>query len=223
LEGVPRSGKERDIMLPLFLDLRPRKVVVFGGGEVGLRKARYFVEEAEVVVVSRDFVKGFGGSDISLVQEDAQANLDRWVSWADFIVAATDDHKLNERIVNAAVKQNKYCNSAEGISNFLIPSLVRRENYDVAVSTLGRSPAMSKFLRLRLEEVLSEEYSHMITLQEELRALAKGRISDQRSRERYLWEILEDDRIWEKVRAGEMDQARQMAEARMVSYIGNHP
>ncbi len=210
-------------MLPLFLDLRPRKVVVFGGGAVGLRKANFFTEEAEVVVVSRDFAPGFDGSEISLVQEDADANLDRWVAWADFIVAATDDHQLNERIVNAAMKQNKYCNSAEGISNFLIPSLVRRENYDVAISTLGRSPAMSKYLRIKLEEYLTDDYSLMITLQEELRAMAKGRIPDQRSRERYLWDILEDENIWTKVRAGEMDQARQMAEARMVSYIGNDP
>jgi precorrin-2 dehydrogenase / sirohydrochlorin ferrochelatase len=211
------------IMLPLFLDLRPRKVVVFGGGAVGLRKANFFTEEAEVVVVSRDFAPGFDGSEISLMQEDADANLDRWVAWADFIVAATDDHQLNERIVNAAMRQNKYCNSAEGISNFLIPSLVRRENYDVAVSTLGRSPAMSKYLRLKLEGYLTDEYSHMIALQEELRAMAKGRIPDQRSRERYLWDILEDENIWTKVRAGEMDQARHLAEARMVSYIGNDP
>jgi precorrin-2 dehydrogenase/sirohydrochlorin ferrochelatase len=211
------------MMLPLFLDLRPRKVVVFGGGEVGLRKAKYFAEEAEVVVVSRTFVAGFEGSGLEMVKEDADANLDRWVSWADFIVAATDDRQLNERIVNAAMRSNRYCNSADGISNFLIPSVVQRENYSVAISTLGRSPAMSKFLRIRLESLMTDEYSHMITLQEELRNLAKGRIADQRSRERYLWEVLEDQGVWELVRAGDMQGARERAEGRMVRFIGNDP
>jgi precorrin-2 dehydrogenase/sirohydrochlorin ferrochelatase len=211
------------MMLPLFLDLRPRKVVVFGGGEVGLRKAKYFAEEAEVVVVSRTFLAGFEGAGVEMVKENADANLDRWVSWGDFIVAATDDRDLNERIVNAAMRQNRYCNSADGISNFLIPSLVQRENYSVAVSTLGRSPAMSKFLRLRLESLMTDEYSRMITLQEELRTLAKVRIADQRSRERYLWEVLEDQGVWELVRAGDMKEARELAEGRMVRFIGDDP
>jgi len=210
-------------MLPLFLDLRPRKVVVFGGGEVGLRKAKYFAEEAEVVVVSRTFVAGFDGAGVEMVKEEADTNLDRWISWGDFIVAATDDRELNERIVNSAMRQNRYCNSADGISNFLIPSLVQRENYSVAVSTLGRSPAMSKFLRIKLESILTDEYSRMITLQEELRILAKGRIADQRSRERYLWEVLEDQGLWELVRAGDMRAARELAEGRMVRFIGDDP
>jgi precorrin-2 dehydrogenase/sirohydrochlorin ferrochelatase len=210
-------------MLPLFLDLRPRKVVVFGGGEVGLRKAKYFAEEAEVVVVSRTFVAGFDGAGVEMVKEEADTNLDRWISWGDFIVAATDDRELNERIVNSAMRQNRYCNSADGISNFLIPSLVQRENYSVAVSTLGRSPAMSKFLRIKLESIMTDEYSRMITLQEELRILAKGRIADQRSRERYLWEVLEDQGLWELVRAGDMRAARERAEGRMVRFIGDDP
>jgi precorrin-2 dehydrogenase/sirohydrochlorin ferrochelatase len=210
-------------MLPLFLDLRPRKVVVFGGGEVGLRKAKYFAEEAEVVVVSRTFVAGFEGAGVEMMKEDADSDLDRWISWGDFIVAATDDRELNERIVNSAMRQNRYCNSADGISNFLIPSLVRRENFSVAVSTLGRSPAMSKFLRIKLESIMTDEYSRMITLQEELRILAKGRITDQRSRERYLWEVLEDQWMWELVRAGDMRAARELAEGRMVRFIGDDP
>jgi precorrin-2 dehydrogenase len=121
------------------------------------------------------------------------------------------------------MRQNRYCNSADGISNFLIPSLVQRENYSVAVSTLGRSPAMSKFLRIKLESIMTDEYSQMITLQEELRILAKGRIADQRSRERYLWEVLEDQGMWELVRAGDMKAARELAEGRMVRFIGDDP
>jgi precorrin-2 dehydrogenase / sirohydrochlorin ferrochelatase len=198
-------------------------VVVFGGGEVGLRKAKYFAEEAEVVVVSRTFVAGFEGAGVEMIKEDADSDLDRWISWGDFIVAATDDRELNERIINSAMRQNRYCNSADGISNFLIPSLVRRENFSVAVSTLGRSPAMSKFLRIKLESIMTDEYSRMISLQKELRILAKGRIADQRSRERFLWEVLEDQGIWDLVRAGDMRAARELAKGRMVRFIGDDP
>ena len=46
-------------MIPLVLDLAEKRVVVFGGGAVGLRKAKYFKDEADVKVVSREFDPGF--------------------------------------------------------------------------------------------------------------------------------------------------------------------
>ena len=42
-------------MIPLMIDLAGKKVVIFGGGEVGARKARFFAPEAEVTVISRSF------------------------------------------------------------------------------------------------------------------------------------------------------------------------
>jgi precorrin-2 dehydrogenase/sirohydrochlorin ferrochelatase len=58
-------------MLPLVLDLLEKRVVVFGGRDVGLRKAKYFEDEADVIVVSREFHLGFDSLRVSRIEGEA--------------------------------------------------------------------------------------------------------------------------------------------------------
>jgi precorrin-2 dehydrogenase / sirohydrochlorin ferrochelatase len=210
-------------MLPLFLDLHGKRVVVFGGGDVGHRKACFFAKEANVTVISRSFCPALQSSEIMLVEEDALDKLSHWVSSADLVVAATDSPDINRTIETECVKQGKWCNNAHGVSNFLIPSMVEREGYTVSLSTMGRSPAMSKFIKLKLEEALPPEYSAMIALQEDIRSKAKQFIRDQPAREKFLWDILRDEEAWELVRSGNVQKAKELAIARMVHIDGKDP
>ena len=196
-------------MLPLWFDLSSRKAVVFGGGEVGRRKANYLASEAEVTVVSREFVDGFQPS-VSLRRGSVEESLQEMVRWADLVVAATNDPELNNIIAGEAAAQGKFCNRADGISTFLIPSVVERENYKVAVSTEGRSPGMAKFLRLELDRLLDRRYDRMVALQEDLRRAAKEAVPSQREREERLWEVLQDGGVWSALES-DTGKARELA------------
>lgn len=189
-------------MLPLLIEARGKRVVVFGGGEVGLRKARFFAREAEVTVVSRNFVQGFDSltTTIKKITSEIGPNQERLIDAADFVIIATGDRALNDRLEARANISGVYCNRGDGISSFLIPSVVERRNFIVAISTLGRSPAMSRFLKEFVGEQLGPELSSMIDLQEELRDKARSIIPDQADRERFLWDILGDEIIWEELR-----------------------
>ena len=46
-------------MIPLIIDFSGKRVVIFGGGEVGARKAAYFCEETEVTVLEQVIFAGF--------------------------------------------------------------------------------------------------------------------------------------------------------------------
>jgi siroheme synthase-like protein len=188
-------------VLPLLLDARGKRVVVFGGGEVGLRKARFFAREAKVTIVSKAYVPGFESIDknVNRVISEIGPEQEALIDDADFVIIATGDHELNDRLECRAKASGKYCNRADGLSSFLIPSVVERRNFLVAVSTLGRSPAMSRFLKGVVEEKLGPEMSSMIDLQEELREKARSLIPDQVSRERLLWDVLEDEAIWDEL------------------------
>jgi precorrin-2 dehydrogenase / sirohydrochlorin ferrochelatase len=186
--------------LPLYIDMSGRRVVIFGGGPVGERKARYFLP-AEVIVVSRDFTEGLEalGRDgtIKLVRmEISKDNLDALVEGAFVAVAATGELALDEEIRHAAEKRHILMNSTAGDSPVIVPSLVRKGPVMVAISTGGSSPALSKYLRQRLESSIGDDVEKMAALQERLRKRLKALVDDQKQREKLLRDVLEDPAVW---------------------------
>jgi precorrin-2 dehydrogenase/sirohydrochlorin ferrochelatase len=184
------------MMITLLLDLQDKNVIIFGGGTVGLRKARFFEGESKVTVVSREFHPDFESICVRKIIGDVEELAPDMVSSSDIVIAATDDQSLNNRISEMAKSLGKLHNQANGIGNFLIPSVLNRGSFTVAISTMGKSPAFSRYLRLKLERELSKELELMVQLQEELRAELKERIEDQQTREDLLRLVLYDDRIW---------------------------
>lgn len=182
-------------MLPLYLDLKSKKVTVFGGGNVGYRKASYFGEEADVTVVSKDFNENFFSTTFELVTADIFEVADEWIAKSDLVVAAADPC-VNDFIAKRSELAGKPYNRSDAPGSFLIPSLVKRNNYSVAVSTYGNSPAMSRYLKVWLDQYLDEKYDKMIDFQRQLREELKKTVPDQKEREKILREVLEDPSAW---------------------------
>ena len=204
-------------MIPLMLDLSGRRVLIFGGGDVGARKAAYFEHEAEVTVISRTFSPDL--DDLAIRQQEADLSslsdedLRGLLQGAFLAVAATSDPELNDRIGILCSETGVLFNNAAGRpGDLIIPSVIRGRHHLVAISTHGKSPAIARYLRMRLES----EYANldlMIELQDEVRSMLKETEPVQAKRSRILWNILEDNEIWEML-ASDYDQARTMAIAR---------
>ncbi|KUK44877.1 MAG: bifunctional precorrin-2 dehydrogenase/sirohydrochlorin ferrochelatase [Methanothrix sp.] len=186
--------------LPLLLDLSGRKVVIFGGGIVGERKARLFSQYAEVTVASLAFSPGLQEmaeeGAVDLVEADLSRGADDLLRDAFIAIPATSDRDLNLELEEKAEKMGVLVNRVDGVGEVVVPSVIRRNPIVVAISTLGESPALSKRLRMRIEEVLEGGYVEMALLLGEMRGVLKGRVSDQAERKRILWEIISDEEVW---------------------------
>lgn len=190
--------------LPLFVDFSCRKVVIFGGGAVGERKAKYFAP-AEVVVVSPRFtpcLEAMGREGIVRLVRKAINKKDilPLIEGAFLVVAATGDVSLNDEIARMAERAGIMVNNATGGSLALVPSLLEKGDISIAISTGGRSPAMSKYIRLRLEASLGEDLEKMVELQERLREHLKTSVKGQKRREEILWAVLEDPAVWDALK-----------------------
>jgi precorrin-2 dehydrogenase/sirohydrochlorin ferrochelatase len=201
-------------MIPLMLDLVNRKVLIFGGGDVGARKAAYFEHEAEVIVISRSFSPALDALAIERQETDLSALPDRslkdLLKDAFLAVAATSDPRLNDRIGRLCTETGVLFNNAAGEpGDITIPSIIRGRNYLVAISTCGKGPAVSRYLRMQLEAEYAD-LDRMIDLQDEMRSMLKDTESVQAKRSQVLWSILRDEEIWRAL-ASNYDQARAIA------------
>ncbi|MDD4127842.1 MAG: bifunctional precorrin-2 dehydrogenase/sirohydrochlorin ferrochelatase [Methanomicrobium sp.] len=191
-------------MIPLFHDLNGKKVVIFGGGEVGFRKASFFYPEADVSVVSKAFVEEFNTINITAIKKDLNEADDSYlndiIKGSLIVVAATSSRDLNDRIGILAKNAGVFFNNADGkAGDIIIPSVVFGKNFLIAVSTCGKSPAMSRYIRKNLEKNLPN-LDEMIALQNEIRELIKEKVSIQKDRNKILRDIIDDEAVWEKLK-----------------------
>ena len=159
---------------PVFLNVEGRKCVVVGGGQVAWRKVRVLLEHgADVEVISPDLcpelAKLVQGREIHALTREYQAgDLEN----AFVTIAATDCGDINQRVVVEARRRAVLVNVVDDAKNsdFIVPSYLRRGELTIAVSTGGKSPALARKIRSRLEKELGDEYALVVRLIGEVRA-----------------------------------------------------
>lgn len=205
-------------LLPLMIDLSGRQVIIIGGGSVGERKATLFSKYADTTVVSAGFtqkleeMKDAGKlklvqADLGSLQDDKIADI---ISDAFLIIPATNNRSLNDRIVKIAQKSDILINKVDSVGDVVVPSVITRGDLTIGISTLGSSPALSKYTRQKIEQVVTPQYADMIRLQDEMRTYLKQHVPQQDDRKTILWEILENEDVWNAL-SGSYDKAYNIA------------
>ena len=188
--------------LPLMLDLAGKEIIIFGGGAVGERKARLFSDMSDVSVISRDFTLSLkklfdeGIIKIIKVKDLTDDDISGYIKNAFIVIPATSDTLFNEKIASIAGNSGKLVNRVDNMGDIIVPSVIRRGDIVIGISSLGDSPALSKYIRKKLEEVITPEFEQMARLQKEMRGLMKSQVKDQKKRSEILWNIINDDDVW---------------------------
>jgi siroheme synthase-like protein len=196
---------------PVVLRVAGRRCVVVGGGAVAARKARALAEAgAEIVVVAPDVapeIETLAGIGKLRVERRRFAPSDLDGAFVAF--AATNLREVNQAVAGAASQRGVLVNVSDdpSSSDFANPSVVRRQDVTVAVSTGGRSPAFARFLREQLQEWLSDSRCTMLGLAAEIRRELLGKGTPPTPEQ---WrEALNDPQMLDAIEAGDDEAARQ--------------
>jgi len=196
---------------PVFLNLSGQRCLVVGGGAVAERKVEGLLEaEASVTIVSPTLTDALERR----VKEKKIRHYMREYRKGDLAgyrlgFVATDNPQINRAVYEEAQEAGVLLNSADDPAHcdFILPSVLRRGELQVAVATGGSSPALSRAIREELEEYFSQDYALLSDIVADVRRelKEKGIASDAES-----WRRALNGDVRRLVREGDIEAAKRL-------------
>lgn len=184
---------------PLFVRLAGEPVLVVGGGRLAERRIeRLRRAGAAVVVISPRLSTGLAEladrGTIRWLQRRFSAND---VDGFRLTIAATDDPSTNHHVVDAARSAGSFvattddaATDASAQADVYLPAVIERGPIQVAVSSDGQAPTLSRRLRARLDAFVPSAYGELAELAQSVRAAVATRVPS-RLRTRFWTEVFE--------------------------------
>jgi precorrin-2 dehydrogenase/sirohydrochlorin ferrochelatase len=194
---------------PAILDIAGRRALVVGAGSVGEGKiAGLLAGGADVRVVSltaTDTVRSWAAEGRIELHERSYESAD--LDGCFLVIAATEDNDTNVQVFEDAEARQMLCNVVDvtHLCNFILPSILRRGDLAIAVSTGGASPAMARRIRIALGQFYGDEYELGLLVLGALREELKERYPAPEDRKVLFERIVYSD-FMDMLRAGDAER-----------------
>ncbi len=203
--------KEQNELFPVFLKLDLLRVLIVGGGKVGLEKLHAIVHNSpstKVLLVATEIsqaIRVLAQDHPSVILEERPyrtADLEE----NDVIIVAVNDRSVSAAIHTDAKEKNKLINVADtpDLCDFYLGSIVKKGNLKIAISTNGKSPTAAKRIKEVLNEALPGELDEVIVNLQRVRNRLNGNFEEKVKKLNALTKVLvenenESGRKWKKI------------------------
>jgi siroheme synthase-like protein len=184
---------------PVYLNLKNKRVVVIGGGEVAERKVESLVGTgASITVISPDVTSRLDSlAQSNQIQIHRRAYAPDDCTGAVLVFSATDDPGVSAAVFQQASNAGAMVNTADqpALCDFIMPAVVRRGDIAIAISTGGTSPGLAAQLRRKIAGIIGPEYARLGELLSQARPEIRRRVPDAGKRKAMHYRILNSDII----------------------------
>src|SRR5579862_1502417 len=185
IEEPNTAIKQGNNLFPVFLKLENLRVLIVGGGNVGLEKLQAVLQNSplsaiKIVALSiKEEIKEIAAHhhNIELVEKAYGAD-DMYDG--DIIIAAVNNHIISELIWKDAKDKGKLINVADTpeLCDFYLGSVVKKGNLKIAISTNGKSPTIAKRLKEYLNDIIPDEIESVLQNMQVIRKNINGSFSE---------------------------------------------
>lgn len=162
---------------PIFVNLENKPCLVVGAGGVGKRKIGTLLDAGAAPVTVIDTGPADTDMEALLLRGDVSFQCrqfeDTDLDGKFMVIACTSNETVNQRIADGCARRGILCNIADQpeAGSFIVPSTIERGDLTLAVSTSGKSPALTKRIRLQLQNEFGDEYALLLRLMGDIRPL----------------------------------------------------
>jgi uroporphyrin-III C-methyltransferase len=168
-------------LFPVFLKLHELRLLIVGGGYVGLEKITAVLQNsplANITLVSPEIRPEIQqlAKEYPNIKLEFKCFQTKDLGDKDLVIVATNDKELNKDIKGWAKQVGILCNVADTPDqcDFYLGSVVKKGSLKLAISTNGQSPTMAKRIREALEDVFPDELEAVFSQLREIRKQLKG-------------------------------------------------
>ena len=153
-------------LFPMFMKLAGKRCLVVGAGKVGEPKIDGLLETGAIlrVVSIHSSVQVEQWASTGKIELQRRAYVHSDLDGMFMAVIATASSSLNQAIYREAQRRGVLCNVVDvpEYCDFFYPSIIRRGDLQIAVSTGGQSPSLAQKLRQQLEKQFSPHYESWV-------------------------------------------------------------
>jgi uncharacterized protein len=184
-ENKPAEVKQINSLFPIFLKLEDLRLLIVGGGRVGLEKLTTVLNNSPATTIH--IVGEWVDEEIKRLAE-SHPNI-QWferpyqtsdLQGIDIVISAVDRKEVSELIRRDAKEKRILINVADkpDLCDFYLGSVVKKGNLKIAISTNGKSPTIAKRLKEEISEWIPDEMDDVLHNMQIVRQGISGDFSD---------------------------------------------
>lgn len=165
-------------LFPFFENIESKTFLVIGGGKVAkdkIYRLKQFTDKITIIAEETD-ITGF-----KVIKKQFE---ERDLTLGDYVISASNDRELNKRISLLCQERSIPVNVVDDpeLCTFVFPSLIKRGDLTIGICTGSKSPAVSKYIRKEIENILPENVEEIIYKMSDLRERLKTEVPNQKDR-----------------------------------------